>query len=133
MDQKCFELYRKWFNTLLVKDFLNLPYKDQSKFMAMVDKFSKDCAKVHEEAKVIHEKTIKINVQKILQKDDTYTIIGSIGDIQIPIKYFKADDLPAIGSSFCCIIYSSDEENWFSSKEELITGGSNAQTNLVLK
>lgn len=124
MAQEQFEFYKKWFNTLLVKDFLNLPYKEQSKFMVMVDKFSKDCAKVHEEAKVICERTIKVHVEKIIKNDASYTVIGSIGDIQVPIKYLKDYDLPAIGSSFPCIIFSSDEENWFSSKEDLLTGGS---------
>lgn len=123
MVEKQFEFYKKWFTTLLVKDFLNLPYKDQSKFMALVDKFSRDCAQVHEEAKVIHERSIKIKVDNIINIGDSYTVIGYIGDIQVPIKYVSADALPAVGSSFSCIIYSMDEENWFSSKEELIAGG----------
>jgi hypothetical protein len=55
MDQSHFDYYRKWFKTLLVKDF--------------------HCLQVHEEAKVIHEKNIKIHVNEIIKDNDLYTVI----------------------------------------------------------
>lgn len=117
-----FEFYRKWLNTLLVKEFLNLPYREQSRFMALIGKFTEDCKKVHEEAIDIKEKSVIINVEKIIKNSNL--VIGKIPESsnKINIKYPQESTLPAIGDSICCIIYSKDEEEWFSSKEELITG-----------
>ena len=119
-----FDLYRKWFSTLLNKEFLNLPYKEQDKFLIAVKTFLLNCERVHDEAKTIKEKQIIIKVVRIENSSsDAYTIVGSALDFQdLRIKQPTSIPQPEVGSSLRCIIFSIDGDMWYSSKEELITG-----------
>jgi hypothetical protein len=119
-----FDLYRKWFSTLLNTEFMNLPYKEQDKFLGTVKVFLDNCEKVHKEAKSIKEKTIQIKIKNIEAKDpETYIVTGTSLDMaDLKIKYPSSEPLPVVGSSVACIIFSVDGEVWYSSKEELITG-----------
>lgn len=118
-----FEFYRKWFQTLLVKEFLNLPYKEQTRFLSILQKFHDDCLKVHKEAKNIKEKSIKVKIIEIIPSTDFYLIKGVTENNQkIEIKYSKKWPEISKNDPSICIIFSEDEETWYSSKEELITG-----------
>jgi len=118
-----FELYRKWFNTFINKEFLNLPYDDQANFLSLIKAFLGSCERLHSEAKNIQEKAVKINVDKIVHLKNSYQVIGNIDDkTSITIDFPKEISEPEIGASFCCIIFSMDGIEWFSSKKELITG-----------
>jgi hypothetical protein len=119
-----FEFYRKWLSTLLNKEFMNLPYKEQDKFLGMIKGFLDNCERVHKEAKLIKEKTVEIKVKSIEINDSgSYTIVGTSLDLpDLRIKYPLSNPLPVVGSSLNCIIFSVDEDFWYSSKEELITG-----------
>jgi hypothetical protein len=118
-----FEFYRKWFNTLLNKEFMNLPYKEQDKFLITAKTFLSNCERVHVEAKNIKEKRIVIKIIRIETGSDFYTIVGSAPDFQeIRIKQSTSIPRPDVGSDLICIIFSEDGQMWYSSKEELITG-----------
>ncbi len=126
--KKRFEFYRKWFSTLLIKEFLNLPIKDQNKFILIVEKFLIDCRKVYKEAAEISEKIVIIKITEILAPDnrkEEYTIIGTIKDTdkKVEIKNPATIPLPKIGSNVTCTLFSLDKKVWYSSKEELITKG----------
>jgi hypothetical protein len=127
LDKERFELYRKWFQTLLVKEFLNLSLKQQDHFLIMVDKFIKDCQRVHEEAVKILEKKIEILITDISSpngKSDHYIVTGQSPQSPeyIKIEYPISIKKPSIGDVLTHIVYSTDGEIWYSSKEELITG-----------
>ena len=127
LDKERFELYRKWFGTLLVTEFLNLSKKQQERFIILVDKFLKDCRKVHEEAKKIMEKDIEITITKILtpdNKSESYIVVGrtSKSSEEIKLKYPFPVKRPVLGDTLTYTVYSTDGEMWYSSKEELITG-----------
>jgi hypothetical protein len=119
-----FELYRKWLSTLLNEEFINLPYKEQDKFMGMLKTFSLNCEKIHKEAKSVKEKQVEIKIKSIEIKDlDNYTISGFSLDLpDLKINFPASQPLPKVGDSIVCIIFSIDGELWYSSKEELITG-----------
>lgn len=118
--QERFELYRKWFKTLLVKEFLNLPTKHQRKFLAIAEKFLKDCRRIHEEGKEIKEKTVKVIVSKVLPHEIHGIVEGSQKEIKMRLPTTKLAPKP--GAKLNHIVFSIDEDVWYSSKEELITG-----------
>jgi len=119
-----FELYQKWFQTFLIKEFLNLPHKYQERFLNILREFTENCKKVFEENRLIKEKVINITVTDVLPpKQDYYTICGKAQNlkdevrISVPLNKPK----PKIGSKLCHTVFSLDEVVWYSSKEELIT------------
>jgi len=122
-----FEFYRKWFRTLLMKEFLNLPTKYQDRFLVIADKFLKDCHKVCEEGKKIKEKMIKISVIEVQipdNKEENYIVCGksdSVHDI-VRMSFPATKSHPSIGQKLTHTVFSADGEVWFSSKEELIIG-----------
>lgn len=124
--KKKFELYRKWFYTFLATEFLNLPVKEQEKFLIISKKFLQNCERVHEEAKNIIEKIFSIHIKKIESfnnKGENCIVIGEIMEINervkisLPITY-----IPKIGESIDCVLFSLDKKSWYASKEALITG-----------
>ena len=87
--RKRFELYRKWFSTLLIKEFLNLPFKEQRKFLLIVEKFLSDCQKVYKESIHITERVIVIKIIDILipdNKTEDYIVTGEIKDTKDEIQ-----------------------------------------------
>jgi len=121
-----FELYRKWFRTLLIKEFMNLPQKYQERFLSLIKEFTENCNKVFEENKVIKEKVIHIVVTDVLSPDnkqESYVICGKSSELKdevrmsVPINKPK----PKIGAKLYHTVFSLDEVIWYSSKEELIT------------
>jgi hypothetical protein len=116
------DLYRRWFSTLLIKEFMNLPFGEQSKFLAIAEKFMADCKRVHEEARDVKEKTVQFQVVRILPNDDYHMIIGEIEGTEVRVRFPSGTKIPNIGDKISCVLFSFDEEIWYSSKEELITG-----------
>jgi hypothetical protein len=120
------EFYRKWFDTMKVKEFMNLPVKDQNMCLAIIEKFTHDCKKIHEEAWDIKEKIVRIKVKKIVPYaiDTSYGVIGYIEETkeEIEFKFPVYVSIPAPGDIITCTLFSLDGEMWFSSKTELITG-----------
>ena len=117
-----FEFYRKWFQTLLVKEFMNLPRKEQEKFLTIVEKFKTDCLKVHEEAKGIKEKTVQLKILSIgtTPGEEGFNVEAQAEGVSDVVR-FRTLKRPT-GNTVDYIIYSLDGQTWFSSKEELITG-----------
>lgn len=124
-----FEDYRKWFFTFLAKEFLNLPVKSQEKLLIIVKKFVENCDKVHEEAKNIKEKTFIINVKEIETtkkniKENICVMIGNVLEMNKEIRIsLPVAQAPEVGENVECILFSLDEDSWYSSKEALITAG----------
>jgi hypothetical protein len=112
--------YRNWFETMKVKEFLNLPVKDQNSCLAIIEKFVDDCKKIHEEARHIKEKMVRLTVEDyVIGKK----IIGSFetgGTVEIELPEYMP--LPVMGDIITCTLFSLDGETWYSSKTELITG-----------
>jgi len=126
--KKQFDNYRKWFSTLLIREFLNLPIKEQNKFIIMVERFLLDCRKVYKEATQVTEKIIIIRITEIEppdNRDEDYKIIGIIKDTEkkVEIKNPATIPLPEIGSNVTTTLFSLDKKTWYSSKQELITKG----------
>jgi len=120
-----FENYRKWFKTLLVREFLNLPFTYQERFLVLLQKFIDDCRKVHEEAKHVQEKTIRIVIQEVMDPDNSaenYVIVGKIENTEsvVRVLYPVSKPMPKKGKKVSCIVYSIKGDVWYSSKEELI-------------
>ena len=126
--KKRFEFYRKWFKTLLIKEFFNLDLANQEKFIVIVNNFIQDCQKIHAEAKEIMEKTVIVTITEILSpdnKDENYTVVGHPTTPfmeKIKIKYPSSVKKPSIGDSVPYTVYSLDGDIWYSFKEELLTG-----------
>ena len=127
-----FDLYRKWFQTLLVKEFLNLPSKYQERFLVLVQKFIDDCKKIHEEGKKVKERPLKIIIEKVLtpdNKEEKYIVCGHAPDVEkeIRISYPKTErgSIPEIGAKLCHVVYSLDNSIWYSSKTELLKAQGN--------
>lgn len=126
-----FELYQKWFKTLLIKEFLNLPSKYQEKFLVLVEKFHEDCKKIHEEGKVIQEKTITLTVTEIIsdetgEKFKVYCRSSELKNKVVLLMTRPRIPAPKIGDKICHTVFSLDKDGicpavWYSSKEELIT------------
>lgn len=124
-----FENYRKWFRTLLVKEFMNLPLTYQERFLVLLQKFIEDCRKVHEEAKSVQEKTIRIIVQEVIGPDnfaENYVVVGKIEGTEsiVRVLYPVSKPMPKQGKKVSSIVYSIKGDVWYSSKEELIQGAS---------
>ena len=122
MDERL-NYYRKILKTLLVKEFMNLPFKEQKIFLVMAEKFVTDCKTMHKEAQEIKEKVISVVVQKVIESKDYYAVEGEInGEIikmSVPVHLKK----PIPGDRISCTVFSSDNNIWYSSKEELISKG----------
>jgi len=121
-----FELYRKWFRTLLVKEFMNLPSKHQMQFIGLIKDFIENCNKVYEDQIDIKERVINLTVTKVLSPDnkqESYVICGKSSELKdevrmsVPINRPK----PKLGVKLYHTVFSLDEIVWYSSKEELIT------------
>lgn len=119
--KKKFELYRKWFNTFLAEEFLNLPIKEQKKFLMIAEKFMENCKRVHEEAKNIKEQTFNICIKEIQKNCIIGEILETKKEVKIHVVQFNKD-IPKIGESIVCLLFSMDEKSWYSSKYALITG-----------
>jgi hypothetical protein len=124
-----FEDYRKWFFTFLAKEFINLPLKSQDRLLIIVKKFVENCERVYEEAKNIKEKSFIINVKEIETrrrgiKANACVMIGNVLEINKEIRIsLPLTQAPGVGDNIECILFSLDEESWYSSKEALITAG----------
>jgi len=118
-----FELYRKWFKTLLVREFLNLPVKYQERFLEMANGFIQDCKKVMDENMYIQEKVIQILVERIAVSDTEIFVFGRSDQVQEKIKISLPINRPKpkIGSKLCHTVFSINGDVWYSSKEELVT------------
>ena len=121
-----FDLYRKWFHTLLVKEFLNLPTKYQDKFIVLVEKFLSDCKRTFEEGKNVQERIIQLTVTKIIlpdNKEESYVVCGKSpdSDEEIKINFPIRKPHPKTGAKLYHTVFSLDGTVWYSSKEELIT------------
>lgn len=121
-----FDLYRKWFNTFLAQEFLNLPTKYQDRFITLVELFLSNCKKVYEEGKNVQEKVVQINVTKIIlpdNKEEQYVICGKSPDSEdeIRVAFPIRTPRPKIGAKLYHTVFSIDGTLWYSSKEELIT------------
>jgi hypothetical protein len=120
-----FEFYRKWFRTLLIKEFLNLPSDYQNQFIRMVKKFLEDCIKIQEEGKIVKEKLIELTiVDKFLNNhgDVPWTMYCTSPEFKhkVEIPLFKNYPELEIGTKLHRTIFSIDGKTWYSSKEELI-------------
>jgi hypothetical protein len=120
-----FDLYRKWFNTFLVKEFLNLPTKYQDRFIALIEMFLANCKKMYEEGKKVQEKVIQIIATKVIlpdNKEESYVVVGKSSDSEdeIRINFPIRMPHPKIGAKLYHTVFSFDGEVWYSSKEELI-------------
>lgn len=123
-----FELYQKWFKTLLIKEFLNLPTKYQEKFLTMAEAFLTDCRKILEEGKIIKEKAITLTVTDVLPVGNEIPG-GSNEKFRVYCRSYELKDKvvlpvvspgPKIGDKLNYIVFSLDGDVWYSSKEELI-------------
>lgn len=114
-----FDQYRKWFRTLLIKEFLNLPFKEQNKFIAIVEKFIIDCKKTHAEAENIKEQFVHLTVESTEGGILTGKIVETGDLIRID---FPPTARVSIGDILELTVFSMDGETWYSSKQELITG-----------
>ena len=122
-----FDLYRKYFRTLLVKEFLNLPTKFQGRFIVLLENMLKDCRRVFEEGKNVKERLVVIQVTQVSSpdnKEEAYVVTGTSSDVEkeIRLKLPLAKPKPKIGSKLYHTVFSIDGTIWYSSKEELITG-----------
>ena len=119
-----FKKYKKWFEALLMKEFLNLPLEKQKEFIVITEKFLQDCHKIHEEAAHIKEKVFQIKVSNILTPTTDshieYILVGIVEKNEIKIKFPLSQPKPKIGSTITCVLYSVDNQNWHSSKTKLI-------------
>ena len=121
-----FELYQKWFKTLLIEEYLNLPIKSQEKFMTLVKDFTKSCEKIHEESKVIKEREIKLTIVEILpvfNRDEKYRIYCQSSELQnkVIMPVYQVSPEPKIGDKINCTVFSIEGDVWYSSKEELVS------------
>ena len=122
-----FELYQKWFKTLLIKEFLNLPTKYQEKFLTMGDTFLKDCKKIHQEGKeAIEEKIITLTITEVFSKgtNEKFKVYCRSSTLQDKVVLSLTFPEPKIGDKLCYVVYrlkdNLNENVWYSSKEELI-------------
>lgn len=123
-----FEIYRKVFRTLLVKQFLNLPVKFQERFITLVETFLQDCKRVYNESKTIRERTIRVRIERILPPDnqtEEYVVCGKTEGVseEIRMAFPASKPRPDIGKNLIHTMFSVDGNVWYSSKEQLLTGG----------
>jgi hypothetical protein len=122
-----FDLYRRWFNTALAKEFLNLPRKQQEDFVNLVSLFLERCKRIQEEHKTLREKVIQITVTKVfppVNQQEEYVVEGVVDETKrtVKVSYPTCSPQPKIGEKLNVTVFSSDGDVWYSSKEELITG-----------
>lgn len=125
-----FDLYRKWFRTLLIEEFLNLPTQYQERFLILVQKLLDDCKKMFEEGKAVKERVIEITVKKVvpefleevMENKDTFYVFGTCNEIEgeIKIVFPIKKPRPKTGDKLHHTVFSLDETVWYSSKEELL-------------
>jgi hypothetical protein len=121
--KKKFEYYRKWLDSLKMKEFFNLPVKDQNRTLALFEKFLDDCKRINSEAKEIQEKAVLIRVINAVEDQGKLLIKGHIEGAENTIDVIMDKETGMKeGSTFNCVLFSIDGDMWFSSKEELITG-----------
>lgn len=115
--------YRKWFNTLLVREFLELPYRQQEQFINTVDTFLKDCRKIHKEHENVLERSVTLEVNCITEDDEWAYFVGTAENVtgEIQIRYPK-HSAPRDGKRIIHMVYSLDGQDWYSSKSLLIRG-----------
>lgn len=120
-----FEFYRKWLNSLLINEFFNLPFKEQGKFLILIEKFLEDCKRVNKEALHVSEKIVQVKIKEILSNEkEIITLIGQIRDTdeEVKIEYPKMLPLPQKEEYLTVVLYSLDKKMWYSSKKQLIMG-----------
>lgn len=125
-----FDLYRKWFRTLLIEEFLNLPTQYQERFLILVQKLLDDCKRMFEEGKAVKERVIEITVKKVvpefleevMENKDTFYVFGTCNEIEgeIKIVFPIKKPRPKTGDKLHHTVFSLDETVWYSSKEELL-------------
>ena len=125
-----FDLYRKWFRTLLIEEFLNLPTQYQERFLILVQKLLDDCKKMFEEGKAVKERVIEITVKKVvpefleevMENKDTFYVFGTCNEIEgeIKIVFPIKKPRPKTGDKLHHTVFSLDKTVWYSSKEELL-------------
>lgn len=120
LDKK-FTEYKKWFQTLLMEEFFNLPFKKQKEFIALAEDFLQKCKKINEDAESIIEKKFRVRIQNItsLHTKD-FLVTGFIQEKEIKIVFPSSEPKPEIGGFVDCILYGIDNLNWYSSKRELV-------------
>ena len=123
-----FEFYRKWFQTLIVKEFMNLPSKYQEQFLVISKEFIVKCEKIHGENRSIKEKVINILITDILPPDnkkETYIICGKSSELKDEVRMSMpiTKQKPQVGAKLYHTVFSVDGVVWYSSKEDLITKG----------
>jgi len=126
LGKEQFENYHKWFNALLVNEFINLPSADQERFLAIVMKFLEDCKKVAEDGRLIKERRVQIIVESI-SETNRITVSGTIDSdsahgIRVRVILPQGYSKPKLNDKIPWTVYSLDGEVWYSSKKELITG-----------
>jgi len=123
IPRKRFDFYRKWFQALLIKEFLNLPLKLQDQFIVLAEKFLADCRRIHTEAAEISEKSVAILVKEVREHNmESLMVVGTVDGSEVKVMIPVTVGKPAVGSSIPWTVFSMDKETWYSSKEELIAG-----------
>ena len=113
--------YKKWFQTCLMEEYFNLPFEKQKEFITMIKDFLQKCEKINEEAKNIKEKKFQIKVLDVtpLHTKD-FLVTGFIQNQEVKTVFPSSEPKPEKGGFVDCILYSIDDRNWYSSKEELV-------------
>jgi hypothetical protein len=122
-----FEWYRKWFNTLVRKEFINLPSEHQKRFMDLLEKTKNECGKYYNEHKGIKEKILKFKIMRTEDFDESsIKIYGRTNELEgdCVMVYPKSFKAPLAGEVRHFMLYSLDGTSWYASKEELIIRGS---------
>jgi hypothetical protein len=125
-----FDLYRNWFKTLLIEEYLNLPTHYQARFIIIVQGFLDNCKKIFEEGKSVKERVIEITVQRVvpefleevMKNKGTYEVFGTATDVEGEIKIIFPikNPRPQKNDKLRHTIFSLDEKIWYSSKKELL-------------
>jgi len=110
-----FDRYRKWFQSFLVTEFMELPVSEQERFVPLVEKFLEDCRKVADESRAVKERRISVVVTNIEENRAT-------GRYEDKTLKFSAPRGIVKGDKVFHTLFSLDGETWYSSKRELITG-----------
>ncbi len=118
--EKRFDKYKRWFKTLLMKEFFNLPIEKQKIFISIAEEFLVDCKRIHHEANNIKEKTFQIKIERIIDiSPEKYVVVGKIDRNEIKIPFPSTEKKPPMNGTITCVLYSIDEQIWYSSKTRL--------------
>ena len=114
--------YSKGFRDILTKEFLNLPYRQQEQFLAMVGSFMDECKKIHEESTTILERIVTLEEYKKIENGNWEIVYGTSKDVigTIEIKYPKSTTPRKYPKHITFTVYSIDGKEWYSSKDLLI-------------